>query len=325
VRGGHALRWIVGLDEAGYGPNLGPFVMSSVALQVPDGVHETDPWQLLSVAVCKRTDHHPGDPRLIVDDSKAVHSAKHGVAALEQNLWPFLQPHDDLKAELIKDFWLQRVISPMEHLHNEKWINPTATMPVGKDTMERVLPTATVLQRQITQKNIVIGPLRSIVVFPKHFNELADKYDSKAAVTLHAVEQLLLHLPCGPEDDVRIVVDRLGGRQQYQPFLQKVFPDHLVLCRGETPKSSSYQLTHRRTIQFRVQAEQHSFCVALASMLSKYLREVLMLHFNDFWLKQVPGLKPTAGYPGDAARFWKATAGVRQKIGVRDDDWWRKR
>ena len=30
------MPWIVGLDEAGYGPNLGPFVMSLVAFRVPD-------------------------------------------------------------------------------------------------------------------------------------------------------------------------------------------------------------------------------------------------------------------------------------------------
>ena len=30
------MPWIMGLDEAGYGPNLGPFVMSLVAFRVPE-------------------------------------------------------------------------------------------------------------------------------------------------------------------------------------------------------------------------------------------------------------------------------------------------
>ena len=38
-------------------------------------------------------------------------------------------------------------------------------------------------------------------------------------------------------------------------------------------------------------------------MTSKYLRELAMRAFNDFWCGRVPDLAPTAGYPGDARRF----------------------
>jgi hypothetical protein len=38
-------------------------------------------------------------------------------------------------------------------------------------------------------------------------------------------------------------------------------------------------------------------------MAAKYLRELAMKAFNQFWQQHVPGLKPTAGYPVDARRF----------------------
>jgi len=38
-------------------------------------------------------------------------------------------------------------------------------------------------------------------------------------------------------------------------------------------------------------------------MTAKYLRETAMRAFNAFWAERVPGLRPTAGYPGDARRF----------------------
>ena len=68
------------------------------------------------------------------------------------------------------------------------------------------------------------------------------------------------------------------------------------------------------TIQPRADTEH--FCVALASMASKYLRELLMLEFNRFWQSHVADLKPTAGYPGDAARFHEAIRPAARHSGL---------
>ncbi len=62
------MPWVVGIDEAGYGPNLGPMVQAAVALHLPDD----DPagWETLKATV--RRAHEPDDGRLLVDDSKKV-------------------------------------------------------------------------------------------------------------------------------------------------------------------------------------------------------------------------------------------------------------
>ncbi len=38
-------------------------------------------------------------------------------------------------------------------------------------------------------------------------------------------------------------------------------------------------------------------------MFAKYIRESAMKLFNSWWVKRVPGIRPTAGYPQDARRF----------------------
>jgi ribonuclease HIII len=64
------MPWVVGIDEAGYGPNLGPLVQAAVAVKLPDA----DPagWDTLKPHV--RRAKEKADKRVLVDDSKLVHS-----------------------------------------------------------------------------------------------------------------------------------------------------------------------------------------------------------------------------------------------------------
>jgi hypothetical protein len=78
-------------------------------------------------------------------------------------------------------------------------------------------------------------------------------------------------------------------------------------------------------LTFQPRAEAACFCVALASMASKYLRELLMLEFNAFWQSHVPGLKATAGYPTDAARFFEEIRPAARKLGIDDACLWRQK
>ncbi|MFP6648221.1 MAG: hypothetical protein VB817_02100, partial [Pirellulaceae bacterium] len=80
----------------------------------------------------------------------------------------------------------------------------------------------------------------------------------------------------------------------------------------------------RREIRFAVGGE--SFLpVALASMTAKYLRELAMAAFNAFWQQQLPGLRPTAGYPQDARRFAGEIDEARQLMEIENDLLWRCR
>ena len=75
---------------------------------------------------------------------------------------------------------------------------------------------------------------------------------------------------------------------------------------------------------FRTKAEEF-LPVALASMVAKYTREVLMHQFNQFWASQVPGLKPTQGYPLDAKRFRDDIASSVETLQIPMHQLWRSR
>jgi ribonuclease HII len=111
-------------------------------------------------------------------------------------------------------------------------------------------------------------------------------------------------------------------------MVQEAFPDGWIVTERESAEESRYRvelLDRPITVVFRPRADGDCLAVALASMLCKYLREVCMRQFNRFWAQHVPGLKPTAGYPGDARRFFEEIRPAMARLGLTEDQVWRKR
>jgi hypothetical protein len=124
---------------------------------------------------------------------------------------------------------------------------------------------------------------------------------------------------------ISIICDKHGGRNRYGPLLNEHFPDFLIEVHGESRQQSVYRFgLNGRRIEFCFRAKAES-CLpaALASMASKYLRELAMQPFNEFWCSRVPGLAPTAGYPQDARRFKTAITPAQRELGIDDNTIWR--
>jgi hypothetical protein len=147
-----------------------------------------------------------------------------------------------------------------------------------------------------------------VVIPAPKFNRLLNEWKLKSGVLATGVIALLratLELP--DDEPIHITVDKLGGRNYYAPLLHEAFPDGWVRVIREGPARCEYvidNLDREVHIRFEPRADGEHLNVALASMAAKYLREVCMLQFNRYWSAKVADLKPTAGYPGDASRFF---------------------
>ncbi len=175
-----------------------------------------------------------------------------------------------------------------------------------------------------------ITSIRSVVVGPRRFNAGLEHHGIKSAVHFDAFARLLEPLWVLAADGVPTLVksDKHGGRHYYMPGLARCIPDAWIDRGPEGPESSSYTVRdRRRRLELRVtpRADADDGLVALASIVSKMVREIWMDIFNAYWQARIPGLRPTAGYYTDALRFRNE---IEAAPGVELPDaslWWRSK
>ncbi|HKA07220.1 MAG TPA: hypothetical protein VKD71_08170, partial [Gemmataceae bacterium] len=210
----------------------------------------------------------------------------------------------------------------------EPWFHPDDPLPAANppETLPSIIST---LANASVAAGLTWGPVRSVVVPAPRFNRLLDEWRRKSGVLATGVIALLnatLDLP--GDDPIFVTVDKLGGRHFYAPLLNEAFPGGWVRVIREGRARCEYAidgLGREIHLRFEPRADGAHLSVALASMAAKYLREVCMMQFNRYWLAKVPGLKPTAGYPSDAGRFFADIRGVLAADGTDERMVWRER
>lgn len=316
--------FVLGTDEAGYGPNLGPLCIGASAWQLPDDAATDCFYDRLSAVVCPSADT---TPRLAIADSKALYKAGSSLELLERGVLTMLAALDRLPKRW-RDIWPALDGESLPQIDGLLWHDGfDEPLPLHAATAE-VRTGAQSFSAGCAATGVKLVELQAAVLFPAAYNRAVESCDNKAEVlsltTLRLARRVLEDLPAG-----RAVVfcDKHGGRSRYASLLQHIFPDELVNVKFEGAELSVYAVRHDgRTIEFHFQpkGERH-LPTALASMTAKYLRELAMRPFNAFWRRHVPNLRPTAGYPTDAKRFAADIAQARQRLKIADHLLWRSR
>jgi hypothetical protein len=321
------MGYLVGTDEAGYGPNLGPLVISATVWEAPEGVGGEDLFGRLAHVIASRLDGvcGAGGPRVAMADSKLLYSSGKGLRHLERGLWAALGLLDH-RPWTWRDVW--RVLAP-EALRAMALIPWYADYdgPAPVDcAAEEIEPLIETLRTGLAAAGVRLAAVRSRAIFEGEFNELVERHGSKGAALSHQTLALaagaIEALPSGP---VSVICDKHGGRNRYGQLLAAHFPEWLIEVRGEGRARSVYRFgppERRIEVCFRMQAES-CLPAALASMASKYLRELAMRALNHYWQSRVPGLQATAGYPQDAKRFRADIAQTQARLSIDDRVLWR--
>jgi len=323
------MAYLIGTDEAGYGPNLGPLVISATAWEVPQGADGEDLYRLLGACVVpspgREAETGPGP--LAIGDSKRLYPSGVGLRHLERGLLAALGLLDRRPATWRQAWEALRTDSADARQTIPWYVEYDAPIPIDAHPSE-LEPLGRTLAEGLAAAGVRLIDVRSTALFPETFNRLVERRGTKGAVLSHATLALAAALvePLG-EGPIAITCDKHGGRNRYRDLLAEHFPEWLIEIHGESRARSVYRFgPAERRVEFRFQTKAESHLpTALASMASKYLRELAMRALNDFWQKRLPGLHPTAGYPRDAKRFKSDVAAAQAALGIDERVLWRAR
>jgi hypothetical protein len=338
-------------------------VVSTTVWHVAGSPRGVDLYRRLGPAVTRSGNGEAPPGAVWIADSKVVYRAGQGLAALERGVHAALGACLELPRGW-HDLWPALTGQPSPTAATDPCCAEfDCELPLALAAGESQ-QAASALDAAMHKARVRLHAIRSRAVFPREFNALVAQHGGKgealSRVTTDLVAEALDNLGgsstalanslwrasrrqpdvqqaqaadgCTAEaacadEPAWIICDKHGGRNRYGPLLQQRFPETLIEARGESRARSTYRWRHgSRPVEadFCAGGEQH-LPVALASMISKYLREAAMLAFNRFWGQRLPDLRPTAGYPTDAHRFRRQIKGPQRELGMEDGVLWRVR
>jgi len=301
-----------GIDEAGYGPMLGPLCVAQSLLSIEDwtpGEPAPDLWKTLHETVGKsKTD---AKTKIAVGDSKKLKLAnssktKHPLFHLERAVLAFLAARDGAYPKT--DLDLYKTLG--SDLESHPWgQGDPIPLPLGV-SHDQLMIDASHLKTVMGKRGVELVDIQVRTIHVHEFNDLFCTTRSKASATGLALEEHLRSADAHRQDfaHTRIICDRQSGRTRYLGMLSGVF-DNLEAVE-ESARASRYTVGDELGIMLTPKADVFFFPVALASMAAKLVRELMMMRFNRYWQTRNPGLKPTAGYVQDARRWLGDMEGV---------------
>jgi hypothetical protein len=278
-------------------------------------------WKRLTKFVSKK--RSTSGRKLHINDSKIVYSSTGGLKELERSVLALVAASSDFPADLpgLLSMTANHVVPELE---SYPWYaaGGAEAFPIEQDAISiRMMANALRAEMQRQQTRCVY--LSARVVLEGRLNQMMAATRNKASVLFStgAIHLDYLIRNFG-QQGLTIFCDRQGGREHYGSLLRLMFDEWQLEVLEELDGQCDYRLhrgPHAVRIIFREKAEAQCLSTAMASMLSKYLREALMRRFNAFWATHLPEVSPTAGYYQDGARFLRDIEQKRKELGIRDE------
>lgn len=303
----------IGVDENGLGPRLGPMLVTAVMARVTeDGAHVVEKKPRGGLA--KRLGDSKemvayGDIALAEAWARALAQRKAGRAGLS-----FGTIDELVHAIAFEDRKTLRAPCP-DHVSAQCWNTNEETFVATDELVETIGDDLD----KLAKKGVDIIAVRSSIICTKRLNDGLDRGKSRFTMDLHAMEELVLSLREMAGEEVEAICGKVGGFGKYSSAFGPLGGRMHSILEESRPKSV-YRFPGLGDIAFVQDGDASDLLVSLASMVGKWMREVLMERIVRHYQGLVPNLPGASGYHDPVtAKFVKATELVRSEKRIEDD------
>jgi ribonuclease HII len=294
----------IGVDENGLGSRLGPLVVTAVLAQASeDGVR----------ALGKRL---PRSLRSSLDDSKRLVS-HHDVRLGEAWARVIAAPDATTPRDLFERLSLEGTAKLREPCPRQAesmcWDHERESFEADTKLLARV----TRHRKLLADRGVEIVALKSSVICTERLNRGKRAGKNRFVMDLHAMEALVLSLRKGVDADVSAVCGKVGGIGEYSRYFGPLGGWlHAILDEGQA--KSAYRFPGLGELAFVRDADATDPLVMLASLVGKYVRELLMARVARRFPGDPEAPRPSGYHDPVTARFVKKSALLRKQQKVPD-------
>jgi ribonuclease HII len=295
----------VGVDENGLGARLGPLVVTAVMAEVTAHGRQ----------VLERPPR--GKLRLDLDDSKRLVS--HSNVELGE-AWA---------RELTRDAWstpeaLFQALSLEEpssleqhcpgHLRQQCWSAAGEAFAAPAEQRRRIAGHI----EKLASRGVRVAHVRVASACTLRLNRARRDGRNRFLCDLHAMEALLIEMRRHADRDLNAVCGKVGGMSDYHRFFGPL-SGHLHTELGVTKKKSSYYFPGLGQVHFVQDADARHPLVMLASLVGKWVRELLMARIVRFHTPEgasggaARATEPVSGYHDPRTSEWVVATEPRRR------------
>jgi ribonuclease HII len=297
----------IGVDENGLGARLGPLVVTAVLASVTE-----QGARVLARKPPKRLAQDLGDSKALMSHKDFALGEAWARALLRERVQAAAPKELFDALSLEKDTEL-RAHCP-SHVEAQCWSPSGDTFVAEGDDIERIFGHLS----WWAARGVTIHAVRTSVVCTKRLNDNKGAGGNRFISDLHAMERLVLDLHRLAGTEIVAVCGKVGGMGDYSRFFGPLSMRlHAVLAKGKA--LSAYHFPGLGELRFVRDADAKDSLVMLASLVGKYVRELLMARVSGFYRSEDDTLEAVSGYHDPVtARFVKATSLVRKQRRVPD-------